>query len=297
MWNGVEAQRRACPEAPMAIGGDYRDASGGPGLAWFVGEAVRAGYITEAGAIDLLGPSVTVARRALKAIWDVATDPALEPERRRVAATRQVADRVMTPAQRAATRSDDPSTRFDVWWEIIAHPEVVAHGRSSPLTSPDWSVDWPEGTPRDRTGSGQWRVVAAEVARRRMAATAPESPVWFVGRDLVTDCLERVTRGTGTETVGPLDPDDRRVRSIPPTVRLVVGNSLAARDDAWAWLRPLLDRDATLGRRTLLLSAYEQSHFGSFFEETGVRLLRVGHALDEYEVVLARLAPASSATT
>jgi len=207
----------------------------------------------------------------VQAIWDFAGDLAFEADRRHAAAGRQVVDRIMTEAQRAAVQSDDSSIRFDAWREILEHPAYQEHARSTPLRSPDWSVDWPAGTTVERTGPGQWHALADDVRLGKPAVT-PQSPVWFVGWDLLTDSLERVAQMIGIETVRP-DASDPRLRSIPPTDRLVVRNSIVTHDDARGWLRPLLDQDPTLGPRTLLVSAYDPHHFGTFFEETGVRLL------------------------
>jgi hypothetical protein len=136
-----------------------------------------------------------------------------------------------------------------------------------------------------------------DAARRSSAALIPQPPVWLVGRDANTAFLERAARLAGMEMVGPLDLVDPRLRSIPGTVRLVVCNSLAALDDARAWLRPLLDRDPALGRRTLLMSGYDPQHFGPFFEETGVRLLKKPFSFEESVMALTRLGAPSSGTT
>ena len=120
-------------------------------LAWFAREAVAAGYVSEAQAAVLVGSDGDAARDVIRAaIWDFETDPAFTEVVARAAERSAVFNSLLTDEQRAVLYGSDGEARrrLDLR-EILRNPAYAALPNPG---APDWSIDWPPGTPADEVG-------------------------------------------------------------------------------------------------------------------------------------------------
>jgi hypothetical protein len=141
-------------------------AAGGPreyDLEWFVGEAVATGYISLQEAAILEGPDIAAAREVIRsAIWDWAVDPAVSEARAHTARSNAAFYALLDDDREKVLNGPDERARWALIHELCLDPSVA----SIPDTrEPDWSVDWPEGTPPDT--AGPLRREVREFMRRR----------------------------------------------------------------------------------------------------------------------------------
>jgi hypothetical protein len=173
MWLRTEwrpGSRRAyahCLSQCVAIGTNYD-------LAWFAQGAVAAGYATEEQAAVIVGPHRDAAQETIRAaIWDFSTDPVYgELELRRT--QKNAALRALfTKEQWALYWGPDKSARAAVWAKIKLDPRHPAYEALPDGVTPDWSIDWPPGTPADEVGP----------SRREVRDFYEKHPIRFIHAD------------------------------------------------------------------------------------------------------------------
>ena len=135
------------------MGADAQDA-GDDDPEWYAQQAVDLGYISAAQAAVLVGNDADAAADVMRTIWDFSTDPAFAADRAREAQRAAIADRLLSPEERTVLASRDLDAGKVIWRRLSEDPEYSA---LSGIIGPDWSLDWPAGTPAEQIGPGRRR--------------------------------------------------------------------------------------------------------------------------------------------
>jgi len=132
-------------------------------LEWFTTEALAAGYISVEQAAILEGPDVDAAHEVIRsAIWDWAVDPAVAEASASTDRKNAAFDALVDDERGKVLNGPDEQARRALIHELCLDPSVASLPDPG---QPDWSLDWPEGTPPDE--AGPWRREVREFIRSR----------------------------------------------------------------------------------------------------------------------------------